>query len=141
MKGKKKKLLIVLPVLLLLVAGAGYKLVLAPKPTPAEKKIEGAVVPLEKEFVVNLAEKHYAKVSVALLLDPPPAAGKEGEAAALEEEAVVRAIVTDELTGLEPDDLVVRARRQELRKRLLEALRKLTDLEVKDVYLTDVTVQ
>ena len=65
----KKKLIIAVPVLLLAVVGAVYKLVLAPKPKPAPPaKVQGVLVPLANEFVVNLAGGHYGKVSVALLM-------------------------------------------------------------------------
>ena len=70
---------------------------------------------LQKEFLVNLADSRYAKVSAALLLNPKDhsaaAAGGHGAPGpaegygAMTQEAIVRAIVTDELTGLPADDL------------------------------------
>ena len=50
----KKKLMIVLPVLLVVLGGA-YKFVLAkPKEAEAKPKVDGSVYILEKEFLVNL---------------------------------------------------------------------------------------
>ena len=140
-KGSKKKL-ILLPVVLLLVAGVGYKMVLAPKPKPVKKHIEGSLVSLGTEFVVNLAGGHYGRVSVSLLLDQPPAKAAEGSTApALEQNDAVRAIITDDLTGLASDDLTNRAERHELLERLLKDLKKKTDEPVKEVLFTDLAVQ
>jgi flagellar basal body-associated protein FliL len=45
-KKTSKKKLLAIPLVLLLVAGVGYKMFLAPKPKPPEPKIAGALVPL-----------------------------------------------------------------------------------------------
>jgi flagellar basal body-associated protein FliL len=140
-KGSKKKL-ILLPVVLLLVAGVGYKMVLAPKPKPVKKHIEGSLVSLGTEFVVNLAGGHYGRVSVSLLLDQAPAKAAEGSTApALEQNDAVRAIITDDLTGLSAGDLTGRGQRHELLARLLKDLKKKTDEPVKEVLFTDLAVQ
>ena len=60
----------IVPVIVLVVVLAGaYKFVLA-KPAPAEPKpkIDGTVYVLGKEFLINLADQRYAKVTVALVL-------------------------------------------------------------------------
>jgi flagellar protein FliL len=139
----KKKLIIVLPIVLLAVAGGLYKFVLGPKPAEAAPpKVDGQLYTLAPEFVVNLAEGHYGKVSVAFLMEKAPAAAAEGgETPKLEEDAAVRAVITDELTGLSPDALVVRAQRKAVVARLLKALKSQTDEEVKAVLLTDIAVQ
>jgi flagellar basal body-associated protein FliL len=140
-KGSKKKL-ILLPVVLLLVAGVGYKMVLAPKPKPVKKHIEGTLTSLGTEFVVNLAGGHYGRVSVSLLLDEAPVKAAEGSTApALEQNDAVRAIITDDLTGLSADDLTNRTQRHELLERLLKDLKKKTDEPVKEVLFTDLAVQ
>jgi len=140
-KGSKKKL-ILLPVVLLLVAGVGYKMVLAPKPKPVKKHIEGSLTSLGTEFVINLSGGHYGRVSVSLLLDQAPAKAAEGSTApALEQNDAVRAIITDDLTGLAPEDLTNRAQRHELLERLLKDLKKKTDEPVKEVLFTDLAVQ
>ena len=65
-----KKLLIIV-VLLLAGAGGAYKFVLAkPKAAEAKPKVEGSVYVLGKEFLVNLADGRFAKLNVALVLNP-----------------------------------------------------------------------
>ena len=144
-KGKKKskKKLLAIPILILLVAGVGYKMFLAPKPEPPKLKIEGAVVPLEKEFVVNLDEGHYGKVSVALVVEHGGGGGGNGaaEEIVLPQEPVIRAIITDHLTGLTTDDLTDRAKRSAVIEEILKAIEKGTDEHVTRVLFTDLAVQ
>jgi flagellar basal body-associated protein FliL len=138
----KKKLIIVVPVVLLVVVGAVYKLVLAPKPAPPPpSKVEGDLVPLATEFVVNLAGGHYGKVSVALLMTNAPPAPAEGTPPTLEQNAVIRATITDELTGIDMNELIVRKSRRALVGRLEKALKERTDEPVEKVLLTDIAVQ
>jgi flagellar basal body-associated protein FliL len=138
-KLRGKKLLLLLPVLLLVV-GAAYKMVLAPKPKPVAKKIAGAVVPLQKEFLLNLNGGRYAKVSVALVIPGPPPPAAESTTG-LPQEAAVRAVVTDELTGLNASELVVRGERHLLLERIRKAIDRTTDEDVQKVLFTDITVQ
>jgi flagellar FliL protein len=141
----KGKLKIILPVLLLLAVGGGgaYFFVLAPKPAKAAPpKVVGTLFPLSPEFVVNLDGEHYGKVSIALLLTAgAPAASADGAAATLPEDAVVRAIVTNDLTGLPSSDLIDRPRRNAIEKKILTDLQKKTDVKVSQVLFTDVVVQ
>lgn len=138
----KKKLLIAIPLILLIGVGAAYKLVLSPAaPPPPPKKIEGSVVPLQKEFLVNLEGGRYAKVSVALVMPEAQAAHSGAEAAGLPQEAAVRAVVTDTLTGLEADALIDRDRRHQLLERIRKAIHGSTDEHVEHVLFTDITVQ
>lgn len=141
MKGKLK---FILPVILLLAGGGGaYFFVLAPKPAKAvPPKVEGTLFPLSPEFVVNLSGTHYGKVSIALLLSAgAPAASADGSAATLPEDAAVRAIVTNDLTGLPSSDLIDRPKRNEIEKKILTDLQKKTDVKVTEVLFTDVVVQ
>ncbi len=62
----KKKLLI--PLVLLLVLGVGYTMT-KPKKT-VKQKIPGTIYLMPQPFLLNLAEGHYAKISVALELAP-----------------------------------------------------------------------
>lgn len=142
----KKKLMIVVPALVVLIAaGAVYKVVLAPKPAPAPKpKIDGELVTLEKEFLVNLAGGRYGKVSVALLIEGEGGGGAEAEgegAAALPQDAAIRSIITDRLTGLDADELIRRKPRQKLLKEIAGELEENTDEHVKRVMFTDIAVQ
>ena len=147
----KKKLMIVVTVLLIALGGA-YKFVLA-KPKAAAKKpnVEGTLYVLQKEFLVNLADERYAKVSAALLLDPKDhstaAAGGHGAPAppegygAMAQEAIIRAIVTDELTGKPAEELEDHKKRDKVREHIVERIHKETDVHADDILFPDLTVQ
>ena len=64
-----KKKLMILPVVLLVALGGAYKFVLAKPKAEAKPKVEGTVYILGKEFLVNLADDRFAKLTVALVLD------------------------------------------------------------------------
>ena len=147
----KKKLMIVLPVLLVVLGGA-YKFVLAkPKAAEAKPKVDGTVYILQKEFLVNLHDGRYAKLTAALLLahdDTSTAAAGGHEAAsppegygAMSQEAVVRAIITDDLTDVKATDVINRDGREHLQEKILKDLKKKTDVKVEEVLFPDVTVQ
>jgi flagellar FliL protein len=144
-----KKMIIVVVVALLAGAGA-YKTVLAKPPAEAapKPKVEGSVYVMPKEFLVNLADGRYAKLQVALVLEEAVAAG-EGHGAATPpegygaepQEAVVRDIITDTLTDASDKDLIDRDGREKIKKQILKAIKKHTDVHIEDVLFPDVTVQ
>jgi flagellar basal body-associated protein FliL len=145
----KGKLKFVIPLVVLILVGGGYKFVLA-KPAPEKKKVEGAVYVLPKEFLVNLSDGHFAKLSVALVLPESEAAaaaaGGEGAAppegyGALPQEAAVRAVITDTVTDAKARDLTSRKRRGKLREECLKEIKAHTDVKANDVLFTDVAVQ
>jgi flagellar basal body-associated protein FliL len=143
---------IIMAVVALVVVGGVYKFVLA-KPKAAAKKpnVEGTLYVLQKEFLVNLADSRYAKVSAALLLDPKDhstaAAGGHGAPAppegygAMTQEAIIRAIVTDELTGKPAEDLEDAKKRDKVREHIVERIHKETDVHADDILFPDLTVQ
>jgi flagellar basal body-associated protein FliL len=147
---KRKKILI--PLLVVVVAGLAAKFVLA-KPAPeVHHKIDGVVYVLPKEFLVNLSDGRYAKVNVALVLDhsqPTAAAAGGHEAAAeppegfgtLEQEAAVRDVITDVLTGQSGDELIDRRGREQVKEEILREIRARTDVRTEEVLLPDVAVQ
>ena len=148
----KSKLKIILP-LTLLILGGTYKFVLA-KPAPGPPhKIKGEVYVLPKDFLVNLSGGRFAKLGVALVLaegfSAAPAGGHgEGGGAAppegygtLPQEAVVRSIITDELTDAPATKLTSATGRERLQKLILKRLDTQTDVKVDDVLFTDVAVQ
>ncbi|HEX6986020.1 MAG TPA: flagellar basal body-associated FliL family protein [Planctomycetaceae bacterium] len=146
MKGKIK---FILPLVALVLLGGAYKTVLA-KPTPAPKpKVEGQVYVLPKEFLVNLAEDRYAKLTVALVLPhDEPVAAAEGHGATppegwgtLPQEAVIRGLVTDTLTGTKAERLISPEGRERIKDRLLKKIHKYSDVHAEEVLLTDVAVQ
>lgn len=143
MKGKLK---FIVPIALLLLAGAAYKLVLA-APPEAEGKVDGKVYVLPREFVLNLAGGGYVKLTVALVLDHEQALGG-GEAAAppegfgpLEQEPLVRRIVTDALTGAPAGALTSRQGRHHYERSIKRAIDRETDVEATAVVFTDLVVQ
>ncbi|PTL60304.1 hypothetical protein C7Y72_11965 [Paraconexibacter algicola] len=143
---------IALPIVLLL-AGAGYKF--APgKPAAAgpPPKVEGEVYVLPREFLIALEEGRFAKLGVALVLEhdfvsaprttpkgapakPPPGFGT------LEQEAVVRAIITETLTDMPARRLATTRGRARLKRRLCATINRATDVKVEAVLFTDLVVQ
>lgn len=148
----KKKLMILVPVLLLGVGGA-YKFALAKPEVGPPAKIEGEVYVLPKEFLVNLDGGKFAKLGVAMVFhhgftSAPAEGGHKGAPVkppegfgVLPQEAVVRDIITDEITGADERDLTTVKGRKTLKKHILERLHKETDVEAEDVLFTDVAVQ
>jgi flagellar protein FliL len=143
-----------IPVIVALVAlGGVYKFVIAkPKTAEAKPKVDGTVYILGKEFLVNLADGRFAKLTVALVLahdDTSTAAAGGHEAAAkppegfgaMSQEAVVRDVITDDLTDIKDTDLIDREGRVKIKEEILKDLKKHTDVKVEDVLFTDVTVQ
>lgn len=148
----KSKLKFIIPIVALLVLGGVYKFALTKPPAKEHKKIEGVVYVLPKEFVVNLAEGRYGKFNVALVLDhSQPTAPKAAHGGApaeppegfgtLEQEAVVRDIVVDELTGAEAEELSKRKLRLKLKRKVLKQIKAHSDVKVDDVLITDVAIQ
>jgi flagellar FliL protein len=142
----KGKLKFIIPLVVLIVLGGAYKFVLA-KPTEKKPKVEGAVYVLPKEFLINLSDKHFAKLSVALVLpEEALAGGHEGATppegyGSLEQEAVIRAVITDTVTDADSKDLTMRKKRRKLREEILKEIHAETDVEAEDVLFTDVAVQ
>ena len=145
MKGKLK---FVIPLAVLMMLGLAYKVVLA-KPAEEKHKLDGMVYVLPKEFLINLSDGRYAKLSVALVLphDAIAAAGGHGASTppegygALEQEGAVRAVITDIVTDHKAGDLTARKRRENLREEILKEIKAHTDVKAHDVLFTDVAVQ
>ena len=148
----KKKLIIVVA-LTLVVLGGGYKFGFAKEAEPKPAKIHGDVYVLGKDFLVNLADSHYAKLGVAIVVDHgaamPAESGGHGSAAPkppegygpLPQEAAVRDIVTDTLTDVDEGDLTERRGRDALKDRILRRVKQGTDVPIHEVLFTDVSVQ
>ena len=146
---KRKKILI--PLLVVVIAGVAAKFVLA-KPTPTvHHKIDGTVYVLQKDFLVNLSDGRYAKVDVALVLDPSQSTGATGGEGGgtpppdgfgtLPQEAAVRDVVTDVLTGQSGDELISERGREQVKAEILRGIRTRTDVRVNEILLPDVAVQ
>jgi flagellar FliL protein len=143
------KLKFILPIALIAAFGA-YKFVLAKPAAAAKPKVEGSVYVLGKEFLVNLADGRFAKLTVALVLahDDTSTAASGHEAASppegfgpMAQEAVVRSEVTDVLTDAHDRDLIKSAGRHELQELILKRIHKHTDVKADEVLFTDVVVQ
>jgi flagellar basal body-associated protein FliL len=144
----KKKIMIILPILLL---GGGYVAkakLMAPK--PVKMKITGTIYILPKQFTCNLQDGHYATLTVALELAPGQS---DGETAATEgstptdgigtlpEEAVIRAIITNVVTNQTSATLISDSGRSGIESQILSAIKNQTDDKVDAVLFTDVAVQ
>ena len=151
----KDKLKFIIPIVLIALGGV-YKFVLAKPPAKAAKpKVAGTLYVLPKDFLINLEGGRYAKLSVALILEPAKAASagnvkhasaapaaKPPEGYGLEpQEALIRSIVTDTLTGVSAGELQERKSRKELQHKILERLHKETDVHVSEVLFTDLAIQ
>jgi len=143
--GKKKKIGIVVLLLLLVGAAGAYEKVLKAAPIPPPPpKIKGTLVELTDPFTVNLAGGHYGRVTVALLVTTAPAPTADSTGAMviqLPENDAVRAIITNDMTGLGSDHLTDRGLREQLEAEILRDLKKQTDEPVTEVLFTDIAVQ
>jgi flagellar basal body-associated protein FliL len=136
----KKKLLIAVPLVVLLAGGFAAKTFLLKAKAAPPPKLAGQMLTLDPEFLVNLSDGHYGKVTVALEMTKVPAA-KDGGPVTLPEDAAVRARITDALTGLNSNDLILRSKRHALQRDLLRSIKKTTDEPVINVMFTDIAVQ
>jgi flagellar basal body-associated protein FliL len=145
----KKKLIIILVVVL---AGGGFaaKTFLLPKPAVAKLKVNGTIYVLPKAFTFNLTDGHYATMTAGLILAPGQTDGASATAAApdassavgtLPEEAVIRDIITNDVTDKTSKALVTATGRAALKKEILSDIRHKTDDKVSDMLFTDVAVQ
>jgi flagellar FliL protein len=144
----KKKLLIIIPVLLL---GGGYvaKGKLMP-PKVVKPRLAGEIYILPKQFMCNLQNGHYATFTVALELAAGQSDGATAESAGasststvgtLPEEAVIRAIITNLVTNDASNELVSSTGRTSLQAQILSQIKTKTDVKVDQVFFTDVAVQ
>jgi flagellar basal body-associated protein FliL len=143
----KKKILIVALVVLL---GGAY--VAKGKLMPAKvvkPKIAGEIYILPHQFTLNLTDGRYATLTVALELAPgqsdgasatnTPAAG--AVVGTLPEEAVIRAIITNDVTNQSSTTLISQSGRSGLEQQILSQIKSETDVKVDQVFFTDVAVQ
>jgi flagellar basal body-associated protein FliL len=143
----KKKLMIILPILIL---GGGYeaKAKLMP-PKVVKPKIAGEIYILPHQFMCNLQDGHYATFTLALELAPGQSDGSSATATVsstsvvgtLPEEAVIRAIVTNLITDQTENTLISSSGRAGLTQEILTDIKTQTDVKVDEVYFTDVAVQ
>lgn len=147
------KLKIILPIIILVIGLLAGKTFLAKAPAEAapKPKVEGEVYILPKDFLVNLKDGRFAKLNVGLILEhgylaeatagaghgakPPEGYGT------LPQEAIVRDIVTDALTGAGASELIVKKKREHLKEQITEDIKAKSDVKLEEIILTDVAVQ
>jgi flagellar basal body-associated protein FliL len=143
----KKKILIIALVVLL---GGAY--VAKGKLMPAKvvkPKIAGEIYILPHQFTLNLEDGHYATLTVALELAPGQSDGASADntpaagavVGTLPEEAVIRSIITNEVTNETSNALIDDSGRRQLERQILSDIKSETDVKVDQVFFTDVAVQ
>jgi flagellar protein FliL len=143
----KKKILIVALIVLL---GGAY--VAKGKLMPAKvvkPKIAGEIYILPHQFTLNLTDGHYATLTAALELAPGQSDGASADntpaagavVGTLPEEAVIRAIITNDVTNQTSNVLISQSGRTGLEQQILSQIKSETDVKVDQVFFTDVAVQ
>jgi len=142
----RKKILIAAFVVLLAGGYVAKSTVLAP--AAVKLKVNGTIYVLPKDFTLNLADGHYATLTVALLLAPSQSTGVADPAnppptgfGTLPEEPLVRDIITNLLTDQTEATLLDARGRARVEHQILVAIRKGTDVLVNQILFTDLAVQ
>jgi flagellar FliL protein len=143
LKNKKILLVAIVPILLF----GGYTMTKA-KPVTKEK-VKGTIYVMPQSFLLNLSDGRYAKISVALQLAPGQSDGASATAASssesgpgtLPEEAIVREIVTNAVTGQSGETLISSHGRTAIKRQILHTIQQRTDVKVEEVLFPDFTVQ
>jgi Flagellar basal body-associated protein FliL len=146
-----RKLLPIVLVALLALAGGAYKLKPPRKPAP-KPHVDSLVYMLPKEFIVYLHGGRYAKVTVGLEINrkhPDALTPNAGESAAttpkgygaMPQEAFVRDVISSDLAGLRTTDLLDGRRRAALKRRLAADIKRKTDVNVDGVLFSDLAIQ
>ena len=148
---------LILPVVILVVGLLAGKTFFAKAPAEAapKPKVHGEVYIMPKDFLVNLQDGRFAKLNVGLILkhgylaEAVAEASGGGHGAAkvpdgygtLPQEAIVRDIVTDALTGASASELISKTKRTHLKEEIVADIKAHTDVKVEELIFTDVAVQ
>jgi hypothetical protein len=124
-----KPLIILTAAAALLVTGCG-----AQERATTPGKAHGTVYVLNQDVLVDLAGGGYATITVGLDV-------RNGTDRAEGQTDVVREIVSNDLTGIDRDDLLDRERRELLKLKLARDIRRHTDIDLDGVLLTDFTLK
>ncbi len=143
----KKKLIIGL-VLVLGVGGFAAKTILL-KPKPVKMKVAGEVYVLPHQFTINLADGRYATLTAALVLGAGQSDGatatsspsSDSDVGTLPEEAVVRAIISNAISGIGSQTLISATGRAAIEHKILQSISTQTDDKVTQVLFPDFAVQ
>ena len=147
-----KKKLPIIAVLLLVAIGGAYKVTRKPaKPAP-KPHVNSLVYMLPKDFTIYLAGGRYVKLGLGLEVskkDPESLTPKTGESAAttpkgygvMPEEALVREVVTEDLTGLDDQQFLDSSSRNALKAKLTKDISDSADVHLDGVLFSDVAIQ
>jgi|GEM_PF-500712 len=160
----KSKLKFIVPIIVLALVGLKMTVLKAAPVKVEPPNVKGEVYVIPTPFLLNIEGGKFAKISVGLIFEKGHSA--LGEAAAsvgapavqaasaeaapvkppdgygvLPQEALVRSIVTDVVTGVPASMLTSAEGRQKLGKRIVKRLHHETDTHVAEVFFIDVVVQ
>jgi hypothetical protein len=111
----------------LLLAGSGGAR------STARPQTHSTVYVLDDDVVVDLAGGGYASITIGLEVE-------SGTDTAEAQTATIREVVSNDLTGIERDDLLLGERRESLKVKLARDIRRRTDIRLDGVLLTDFTL-
>jgi flagellar FliL protein len=142
----RKRLIPIIVVIFAVLGYAGYTFAMPKKHTTT--KVNGTIYILPKQFTLNMKGGQYATLTVALLLAPGQSVGATNATnppptgfGSLTEEAVIRAIITNDVTDQPESALVTQTGRKALEAKILSDIHSQTDTLVNAIYFTDVAVQ
>jgi hypothetical protein len=110
----------------LLLAGCGGQ-------TSSHAKQPGTVYILNHDVIVDLAGGGYASITLGLEVEA-------GTDTAEEQTPIVREVVSNDLTGIRRDDLLIAERRDAVKAKLARDIRRRTDIQLDRVLLVDFTL-
>jgi len=157
----KSKLKFIIPIVVVVLLGLKMTVLKAAPVKVKPPNVHGEVYVIPTPFLLNIEGGKFAKISVGLIFEegyssvPVAAAGAPEVQAAmakpvakppdgygvLAQEALVRSIVTDVLTGVSAEKLTSSEGREKLGKKIAKRLKKETDTHVEEVFFIDVVVQ
>ncbi|MEQ8833049.1 MAG: flagellar basal body-associated FliL family protein [Miltoncostaeaceae bacterium] len=146
----KKILMIALPLVVLVLGGAGWMLFMGGSgPDTDPTKTPGPVASLNEQFIVNLADDpaapRFVKMGVAVRLAESSAAlytpAKGATPGALQDEPQVRDIIISTVQSRTAAALNSERGRTAMKRELIRRINKETELRILDVYYTDFAVQ
>lgn len=148
----KKKLMVIVPVIVLLLGLVAVKMIVLKPAPPDERKLAaqpGQTYTLSEPFVVNLADgsssPHFAKVGIAMRFskwsDRAIIPGKADRPATTASDPELRDIVIATLSGKTSRQLQTAAGRDDVKRAIVQKVNKQTDLKILDVYYTEFAVQ
>jgi flagellar basal body-associated protein FliL len=144
-----KKILMPVGILLvaLIIGFEVYSKVINPPKVP-KLKIPGTLYVLPSGFTLNLSGGQYATLTVALQLAPTQAVGVTSATnppptgfGSLTDEAVIRAIITNDVTDKPESALLTQRGRKALEAEILSNINSQTDTKVTTVYFSNLAVQ